>query len=87
MGTNAKSAIVPTEAPTNVTTAPAAAESGAVTEGPAVPGTSAPSPRPQHGDQTQILIPGEDRALQAHYEVRELADVQQQLAEFRKQFE
>lgn len=55
-------------------------DAGTTGEGPALHGASLPGPRPdaggRRGEATDVLIPGEDRSIPAHYEVRELSDIQ-----------
>jgi broad specificity phosphatase PhoE len=51
-------------------------DGGATGEGRAVPRAAAPGARSAPGEDTEVLIPGDDRAIRARYEVRELADVQ-----------
>lgn len=41
-----------------------------------VDGTPTPAPRPTSGHPTEVLIPGESQPIAAHYEVRELDDIQ-----------
>ena len=50
-------------------------ESTGTGEGPSLHGPGATSPRPTTGEETDVLIPGEDRSIPVRYEVRELADI------------
>jgi hypothetical protein len=59
-----------------------AVDTGRTGEGPALHGapTSGARPetgrRPGRGEATDVVVPGEDRSIPAHYDVRELSDVQ-----------
>jgi len=79
-GTTAAAEAIPNAAATTTqqldTGATGPLDSGAARSGSQAYGAGAPGAGSLPGQQTEILIPGEDRALSARYEVRELADVQ-----------
>jgi len=50
-------------------------DAGGTGEGAAVHGTTPPGPRRFIGKATTVLVPGEDRSIPAHYEARELDDI------------